>query len=154
MLFLGIYISCRRHLIARDWTARVCLVSRPLCVELSLSPCHLELVKEGWTSSSLIRHPDLKKYFYFRAMVATQTFTIEFFMLDLDCLHTGRGRGPSISRSPGEKIRHSVGVRKVWRVEYCHIPINYAHVYGPILHVRGPSYTLPYWWCQKWNFTK
>ena len=91
---LGIYISCRTHLIARDWTARVCLVSRPLCVELSLSPCHLELVKEGWTSSSLIRHPDLKKYFYFRAMVATQTFTIEFFMLDLDCLHTGRHRGP------------------------------------------------------------
>ena len=67
----------------------------PLCLVLSLSPCHLELVKEGWTtlnsSSSLIRHPDLKKYFYFRA---TQTFTIEFFMLDLDCLHTGLHRGP------------------------------------------------------------
>ena len=113
---LGIYISCRTHLIARDWTARVCLVSRPLCVELSLSPCHLELVKEGWTSSSLIRHPDLKKYFYFRAMVATQTFTIEFFMLDLDCLHTGRHRGPLRSREayPGEKIRRATtGGRKV-----------------------------------------
>ena len=27
-------------------------------------------------------------------VAATQTFTIEFFMLDLDCLHTGRHRGP------------------------------------------------------------
>ena len=38
--------------------------------------------------------------------------------------------------APREKIRHSAGVRKgVKSFEYCHIPINYAHVYGPILHV-------------------
>ncbi len=30
----------------------------------------------------------------------------------------------------------SVGVRKRCEEEYCHIPINYAHVYGPVLHAN------------------
>ena len=78
------------------------------CVELSLSPCHLELVKEGWTSS-LIRHsnPDLKKYFYFRA--GRWSPPPRLLQLNFSCLtwiafipvDTG---GPSISRSiPGRK---------------------------------------------------
>ena len=100
-----------QNLIARDWTARLAYV-RMLgmlapCVELSLSPCHLELVKEGWTSS-LIRHsnPDLKKYFYFRAgrwSPPPRLLQLNFSCLTWIAFIPVQAGGPSISRSPPRK---------------------------------------------------
>ena len=96
---------------------RIAEMSSPLCWVLSLSPCHLELVKERRAGpSSLIRHLDLKKYFYFRP--PPRLLQLNFSCLTWIAFIPVDTGGPSISREayPGEKIRRSAtGGRKVWR---------------------------------------
>ena len=79
---------------------------------------------------------NLRTYSY--SYSSAHTFTIEFFMLDLDIAFiAGIAGGPR--RLAREKKSGGGPPQGAGRCEYCHIPINYAHVYGPILHLLSAS---------------